>query len=256
MRTAARIASLSIILVVLAAALVQLRQRLGAPPAPPASLSGPQDESWQTAAPKTRLTRQPTILQARPAPAENSPAEPSSPRYWGTTGADLPQPTEQPPEAFFPIGHALSGRALEYPDAELGRRELARVPDARRTLPAPAGSQAAEPQQPVSDNLRSPPPPGELASLPAPAAQPEIPPCIRTEPGDSLWKISERLYGAGIYYRALYVHNRDRIPRPDQIPAGIEILTPSPAELRSLYPDLCPREPNSLRATSSANANP
>jgi len=57
---------------------------------------------------------------------------------------------------------------------------------------------------------------------------------------DSFWNISKLRYGGeGRYFKALYFHNRGRILHPDQIPAGIEIETPTAAELRRLYPDLC-----------------
>jgi hypothetical protein len=57
---------------------------------------------------------------------------------------------------------------------------------------------------------------------------------------DSFWDISKLRYaGEGRYFKALFIHNRDRISRPDQIPAGIEIETPPAAELLRLYPEHC-----------------
>ena len=63
---------------------------------------------------------------------------------------------------------------------------------------------------------------------------------VVTEHQDSFWRISERVYGTGKYYKALYQHNRRAVLRPDQLEAGIQIATPPLDELRSLYPQLCP----------------
>jgi nucleoid-associated protein YgaU len=63
---------------------------------------------------------------------------------------------------------------------------------------------------------------------------------IITRANDSLWMISERAYGVGLYYRALFAFNRDRVARPDRIEPGIELVTPPVDQLRRLYPDLCP----------------
>ena len=61
-----------------------------------------------------------------------------------------------------------------------------------------------------------------------------------TEADDSFWQISHLRYGVGDYYLALFAHNRDRVGRPDRLQAGVVLSTPAIAELRRLYPDLCP----------------
>jgi nucleoid-associated protein YgaU len=63
---------------------------------------------------------------------------------------------------------------------------------------------------------------------------------VLTVANDSLWTISERAYGNGLFYQALFALNRDRVLRPDRIAPGIEILTPPLAELRQRFPNLCP----------------
>jgi nucleoid-associated protein YgaU len=68
------------------------------------------------------------------------------------------------------------------------------------------------------------------------------PQVVTTESGDSLWTISERVYGRGDYYKALFLHNRALIPQPDRIAAGIQLAIPSLDELRQRFPDACPRE--------------
>lgn len=84
---------------------------------------------------------------------------------------------------------------------------------------APESTQAGPPQENVS---------GDMPSR------------YVTQTEDSFWNISKQRYGGeGRFFKALYYHNRYRILRPDQIPAGIEIDTPPLAELKRLYPDLC-----------------
>jgi len=63
---------------------------------------------------------------------------------------------------------------------------------------------------------------------------------IITGPDDSFWSISKRVYGSETYYRALFLHNRGEVLRPDQLRAGVELETPPLEELRSLYPNEIP----------------
>ena len=60
------------------------------------------------------------------------------------------------------------------------------------------------------------------------------------QPNDSYWVISEKLYGSGAYFKALAEHNRDQIPREDQLQVGDAILAPELSELEKTYPGLCP----------------
>lgn len=75
---------------------------------------------------------------------------------------------------------------------------------------------------------------------------------VQTTENDSFWLIAERVYGEGAWFKALYAHNRQRFPQPDRLPAGVDVETPTPEELRSLYPQLCPRE--SLASAAPAGA--
>jgi nucleoid-associated protein YgaU len=65
---------------------------------------------------------------------------------------------------------------------------------------------------------------------------------VVTETDDSLWRVSKMVYGRGDFYKALYLHNKAQLAYPDRIAAGIQIVTPSAAELRRLYPSACPEE--------------
>lgn len=46
--------------------------------------------------------------------------------------------------------------------------------------------------------------------------------------GDSLWRISRQLYGAGIRYTQIYEANRGQIRDPDLIYPGQVLVAPAP----------------------------
>ncbi|MBX3413503.1 MAG: LysM peptidoglycan-binding domain-containing protein [Pirellulales bacterium] len=72
------------------------------------------------------------------------------------------------------------------------------------------------------------------------------------QPNDSYWNISQKLYGNGAYFKALFEHNRKEIPRADQLKPGMTISAPTTAALRQTYPDLCPSvEHATVQAQSS-----
>lgn len=48
--------------------------------------------------------------------------------------------------------------------------------------------------------------------------------------GDSLWKISEEMYGDGNHWNRIYEANRDRIKDPDMIQPGWVLTIPDRAE--------------------------
>ena len=61
------------------------------------------------------------------------------------------------------------------------------------------------------------------------------------QPNDSLWSISEKLYGTGAYFKALAKHNREGTARIDHLRVGDTLATPSANQLEQSYPDLCPK---------------
>ena len=61
------------------------------------------------------------------------------------------------------------------------------------------------------------------------------------QPNDSYWTISEKVYGTGGYFKALYEHNRKRSKVADELKLGQVLIVPDEGVLRRLYPDLCPK---------------
>lgn len=109
------------------------------------------------------------------------------------------------------------------------------------TMPAPAAAGAsASPNAPVTNaSVASAPAPagsGVPAQMPAAQTTPAGPgttivPAVRTATvtrGDSLWRISRQLYGAGIRYTQIYEANRGQIRDPDLIYPGQVLVAPAP----------------------------
>ncbi len=61
------------------------------------------------------------------------------------------------------------------------------------------------------------------------------------QPNDSFWKISEKLYGTGAYFRALAEHNHKKVANQNSLQVGQIIATPDVAELEQKYPAYCPK---------------
>lgn len=76
----------------------------------------------------------------------------------------------------------------------------------------------------------------------------------KVQPSDNYWKISEKLYGTGAYFKALAEHNRDHIGRDDRLLPGTPLDAPTVAQLEEKYPGLCPKASHQ-RAAGARIAN-
>ncbi len=61
------------------------------------------------------------------------------------------------------------------------------------------------------------------------------------QPNDNYWTISEKVYGTGGYFKAIFEHNRRQHPNAERLQVGEMLLTPDVASLQRDYPDLCPK---------------
>ena len=120
---------------------------------------------------------------------------------------------------------------------------------------APVARQAAVPAQWQSDGTANSPP---AAVEPAPPANGRY----TVQPNDNLWTISEKVYGTGRYFKALYEHNRAKLPRADKLTVGTVINVPSTSLLEQNYPSLCPKQrksalvkPRTLQASTRPRAS-
>ena len=65
---------------------------------------------------------------------------------------------------------------------------------------------------------------------------------------DNFWRISQKLYGTGAYFKALREYNRQRYAGAEVMNVGDELAVPSLETLRRDYPALCPKQ---RRATAT-----
>lgn len=141
-----------------------------------------------------------------------------------------------PLQAVEPAGRAWQVAQLGYVaplDADLLSEPVDR-PAATQPLRGPADRAADEKPAPAADG-------GPTQDGPADEAPPGM---QRVGADDSWWTISVRAYGTGQYFRALYEHNRDRVP-DGVLPVGQLIETPPIPELRRLYPHAVPPDDRS-----------
>ncbi len=152
----------------------------------------------------------------------------------------------------------LSPTSPQYADSEVDRSPASGPPvspiptpnpktsvqslDAPELVPVGVGATS-----PVTDTIdgEGPAPAAVIESPTAPVATRPLPEFVVTDAEDSFWSISERVYGTGVYYRALFRHNEAKVLRPDQLRAGIEVQTPPLEVLREKYPADFPKDPAS-----------
>ena len=73
------------------------------------------------------------------------------------------------------------------------------------------------------------------------------------QPNDNLWLISQKLYGDGRYFKALWKYNENSLPRPDLLKIGDVVMAPALTVLKIRHPDLYPATwHNRFVAVSSA----
>ena len=77
------------------------------------------------------------------------------------------------------------------------------------------------------------------------------------EPNDNFWRISQKVYGTGAYFKALEAHNRQQFGDRPLINVGDVVSVPPLSELQQKYPDLSPRPrnvPDEPRRTALASS--
>ena len=68
------------------------------------------------------------------------------------------------------------------------------------------------------------------------------------QPNDNFWTISEKAYGTGGYFKAIYEYNRRQHPRPERLQVGETLEVPDQSVLQKNYPDLCPKPSHTAAA--------
>lgn len=254
-------------------------------PAQVAAQPNSATESQVAGQPEDDWSREPAVIE----PAEIEPAEGVTVRGVVPQEAVTPQETVQgepaaDPRLREPVQFAPSSvTSVPGETIQAGAEEVVAEPPAtvedpvssrggrygRAAAPAYQAQEAeAPPEQaveaPPSSSRQSAPPQGNFnARAAAPATLPTENNFARPdqnytiEPNDNYWRISQKLYGTGAYFKALFEHNRQKFPRADRLRQGDVISAPPIDVLEKTYPDLCPRpqqraaEPKTMRAVSN-----
>ncbi len=61
------------------------------------------------------------------------------------------------------------------------------------------------------------------------------------QPNDNYWTISEKVYGSGGYFKAIFENNRRQHPQAQRLQVGEVLNVPDVDTLQKNYPDLCPK---------------
>lgn len=114
------------------------------------------------------------------------------------------------------------------PAASLSSPVPPTAPPSGAAAVATPGASAASSQAEVA-SAAPPPPPAASASMSPSASPVVVVPDVRTATvtrGDSLWRISRRLYGRGLRYTVIYEANQDQIRDPNRIYPGQIFVLP------------------------------
>lgn len=215
--------------------------------APAAENSYQQPGLADTSEPSVSIAEPPAAMET-PTPRRASPAPPFESQ---ATAPDYSQPSSQPlvttpsrrrsSDAFGQPPERFDASAFEPPVEQTPEptpppRVQQTPPSVATTSPAPApmvptsrspATTAAANTQPVASTSAT----GNFNRNQA---------SYTVQANDNYWRISEKLYGNGAYFKALFEHNRDRFPRANRLKVGDVIQTPPAEVLQQTYPKLCP----------------
>lgn len=219
-------------------------------PAPTAADSYQQPGVASTSEPSVRIAEPPAEMETA-TPRTASPAAPiesqaTVPDYSGSYSqpvATTPSSRRRSPDAFGQPPERFDASAFEPPTEQAPPttpQAQTAAPSVARTSPAPAPmtpstrapeTNTAVNSQPIGQAPTSPSPTGNFSRNQS---------TYTVQANDNYWRISEKLYGNGAYFKALFEHNRDRFPRANRLKVGDVIQAPPAEVLQQTYPKLCP----------------
>lgn len=167
---------------------------------------------------------------------------------------DVPVGTYQVRADLIATGGEVVARGVVPFEREAGEKIAAVAPEKPAEPEKPADAAApAEPEKPA-----------EAAAAPAQPAAPEAPAVVSPKleatanaviirRGDTLWRISRRVYGHGVRYTTIYTANQAQISDPDRIWPGQVFAVPDkseagePADYGAIADRLAPKDTNSAQ---------
>jgi nucleoid-associated protein YgaU len=163
---------------------------------PPASGEASASADVPSAPDATPSTTPPTTADASPPASDTEAPQPAAPPT-ETAEADAPsiQPTEQPGESATAPAGSTTARASESTPPASAVAETGKPATSAEVTAVPEGT-------PLAPKLES------------------VPGAVIIRRGDSLWRISRRVYGLGVRYSTIYLANQEQISDPDRIWPG------------------------------------
>lgn len=169
-----------------------------------------------------------------------------------STPGSPPDPFGQPE----PGNSSLAGSELNS-GSSLGSDQPASLfPETGSSLPASSAASTVDPFQPPRTSSDSDPF-GNRNARPSSTGRSQLPRTVASSPavntgtyiiqdGDSLWKISKKVYGTAKYFEVLGNYNSKQIPDPQKMRAGQVLQTPDASVLQSMLKTVRPSTPTGL----------
>lgn len=197
-----------------------------APQGAPPQAGGGEDGIAEAPAPQEAVTPAEPAETVAAAP-EAGPAKTPAPDQPGepAVAEAMDQPDE--PEVAGSPAPAAEAPAAPEPPAPAGEDKapvVAGEPQAP-SEPAVAAEAPGDAAEPEEDEVIAAAPPADDPELTGPKLQ-RVDGAVIIRRGDTLWRISRRVYGRGVRYSTIYLANQDQISDPDRIWPGQVFAVP------------------------------
>jgi len=192
----------------------------------------PEQEPSAPAEKQSRVTRQPAATDTQPRAAASGQDEgPAAEPPAGPSTADTAQPPVVAEDKTEPSPEIAAAPAPDKP-AAVADVPVEAKPAEQPEADAPANVAAAPVEQPAQ-SAETPAAPADLAAARPQTTAPKlqsVDSAVIIRRGDTLWRISRRVYGRGMRYSTIYLANQEQIRDPDMIWPGQVFNVPHKTE--------------------------
>ncbi len=206
-------------------------------PAPTATVAPPTPEPAANPFPRIAAVEPPSVSDHIPVAAD----PPASYRQTDSADkADSSRITSQPTNTLRQAPPISSSRTSVSSSAQPSDR-YAMQPMSRPAVDIATPSSNFNQRTPLASDFAPPATMSGVIAASAPAPLHRNGDQYTVEPNDSFWTISQRAYGVGGYFKALFELNRKRTKDSEDLKVGEVLTVPDEAIIRRMYPDLCPK---------------